>query len=54
VIIVVAAVIRPFIGSALRGIRISMQRKGTVPITIASAVLLKQNKVHILKERQKG
>jgi hypothetical protein len=39
VIIVVAAVIGPFIGSALRGIRRSMQRKGMVPITIALTVI---------------
>jgi hypothetical protein len=38
VIIVVAAVIGPFIGSALRGIRRSMKRKGMVPTTIALTV----------------
>jgi hypothetical protein len=38
VIIVVAAVIGPFIGSALRGIRRSMKRKGMVPTTNALTV----------------
>ncbi len=38
-IIIVAAVIGPFIGSALSGIRRSMQRKGTVPITIVLTVI---------------
>jgi hypothetical protein len=39
VIIIIVAVIGPFIGSALRGIRISMQRKGMVSITIALSVI---------------
>jgi hypothetical protein len=38
VIIVVAALIGPFIGSALRGIRRSIKRKGMVPTTIALTV----------------